>query len=147
MRIEMNKQKAMSCLYSVFTALAIVALAIVAVFFTSCRTIKEVPVEREVNHTEYIDRLQTDSVFCHDSVYVRDAGDTIYLYKDKYIYKYKFVRDTAYICKVDSIPYVVEVEKQLSKWEETKMAVGGVGIPILIILILILIAWIIRKLM
>lgn len=145
MKIEMNKQKALSCLYSVFTAVAIVALAVFAVLFTSCRTIKEVPVEKVVERTEYIDRLQTDSVYCHDSVYVRDAGDTIYLYKDKYIYKYKFVRDTAYICRVDSVPYVIEVEQRLTGWENIKNEWGGYSMLLLLIIVVLIVVYIVRK--
>ena len=117
----------------------------VLVSIPSCRTVKEVPTERVVNRTEFIDRIMTDSVYCHDSVYIRDAGDTIYLYKDKYVYKYKFVHDTAFVSHTDSIPYVVEVEKSLTRYESLQMRVGKIMIPVILILICIVIGYIIRK--
>lgn len=79
-----------------------------------CRT-KVQTVEVERTKIEYKDRLKVerDSVFFHDSVFVELRGDTIY--RDRWRTKYKEVirSDTAYIVKKDSISYpvVVEVEK------------------------------------
>lgn len=143
--MKMKEEKKVSCIYTILSAVAIIILAVLAVLMTGCRTIKEVPVEKVVERTEYIDRLQTDSVFCHDSVYVRDAGDTIYLYKDKYIYKYKFVRDTAYICRVDSVPYVIEVERRLTGWENIKNEWGGYSMLLLLIIVVLIVVYVVRK--
>lgn len=63
--------------------------------------------------------LMRDSVWVKDSVFVEKAGDTIteYRTRDRYIYKYvDKVRVDSFI-KRDSIPYPVEIEKPLTKWE------------------------------
>lgn len=138
-----------SCLYAVFSFLGIVILAVLAVLLTSCRSVKEIPVkETEYKYIDrYIDKIKVDSIYQRDSIFIREKGDTIYEYKDKIIIKYQYLSDTIYICKVDSIsvPQIIEVEKQLSRWEEAKMKVGGFAIPVIFILLFIVVGWIIRK--
>lgn len=60
----------------------------------SCRSIKYVPVETVKHDSIYINRIKYDSVYHKDSVYYAEKGDTIYLYKYKYQYPDKLVRDT-----------------------------------------------------
>lgn len=143
MRIEMNKQKALSCLYSVFTAVAIVALAVFAVLFTSCRTIKEVPVEVTKTQIEYRDRYLRDSILTHDSTIVYMKGDTQYIYRDRFQYRDRYLHDT--ICKVDSIPYIKEVERKLTGWEEIKNEWGGYSMLLLLILVVLVVVYVVRK--
>lgn len=45
----------------------------------------------------YQDRIEKDTVYSRDSIYVREKGDTIYIYKDRYKYVDRFVRDTIYV--------------------------------------------------
>lgn len=134
-----------SCLYAVFGAIAIVGMAIMVVLLSGCKTIKEVPVEVVKERIEYIDRLQTDSIYQHDSIFIKAVGDTIYEYRDKYIYKYEFIRDTSYITRIDSIPVVVEVEKKLSTWEQLKVDVGGYLIGLILLLIAIIVGYCVKK--
>lgn len=140
----MSKREAIaSCMYAILSAIAIVAMAVMVVLLSGCKTIKEVPVEVVKERIEYIDRLQTDSIYQHDSIYIKAVGDTIYEYRDKYIYKYKSIRDTSYITKIDSIPVIVEVEKRLTKWEEIKKDYGGYA---LLLILLIIVGYLIKKL-
>lgn len=138
-----------SCLYTIVTSVVLIAMAVLALAFTGCRSVKEVPVEKtEYKYIDrYIDKIKIDSIYQRDSVYIREKGDTIYEYKDKIIIKYQYLSDTIYICKVDSIsvPHVIEVEKRLSRWEDAKMKVGSFAIPLIFILLLIGVGWIIRK--
>lgn len=116
---------------------------LLVVMLSGCTTIKEVPVEKVVTKTEYRDRLQYDSIYTRDSIYLQDKGDTIYLSKYKYIYRDKLVRDTAYVHRIDSIqvPYKVEVEKKLNMWQKVKIDIGGYAV----IVILVLIVWLLYK--
>lgn len=139
-----------SCLYTIVSSFVIIAIAVIATLCcNSCRSVKEIPVEKtEYKYIDrYIDKIKIDSIYQRDSVYIRDKGDTIYEYKDKIIIKYQYLSDTIYICKVDSIsvPQIIEVEKKLSRWEETKMKVGGFAIPFIFFLLLVTVGWIIRK--
>ena len=112
----------------------LVAVAVLALMMCSCKSVEYVPViEKEVHHDSiYLTKVQKDSVWLHDSILVKDRGDTVLIEKwhTKYIEKLRI--DTTYIAKVDSIPapYPVEklVEKQLSKGQMLRLAVGDITI-------------------
>ena len=118
--------------------------------FCRCTTTKYVPV------TEYKDRvvvktdslLKTDSVYVHDSVSVYIRGDTVFndkyhlQYKDRYIVRNK--SDTLIVR--DSIPYKVEVNKQLSKTDRTFLNIGKITLYCLFIGIVVFLCWIYWKL-
>lgn len=112
----------------------------------SCRTVKYVPVETVKVDTTYINKLQRDSIYMLDSVYVKEKGDTVLIEKYKYLYRDKLVRDTMYISKADSIQVPYPVEKELTKWQKFCVNVGGWAIGIVIITMLIMAVWMIYKL-
>lgn len=86
-------------------------LAILAA--TSCTRHVYVPVETTKSDTVYLNRVQLDSIYMRDSVFIEKSGDTIREFQYKYIYRFKDRIDTMYISKTDSIqvPYPVEVVK------------------------------------
>lgn len=105
--------------------LLLIFLAFIAI---SCGTTKvvEVPVDRV--RTEYIDRHSIDTVIKNDSIIIRDKGDTVFLEKYKYLYKYVNRTDT--VLKIDTITKVqtVEVIKEVNKvknWQIGLMVLGG----------------------
>ena len=118
--------------------------------FCRCTTTKYVPI------TEYRDRvvvktdslLKTDSVYVHDSVSVYIRGDTVF--KDKYHLQYKdryIVRNKSDTLIVrDSIPYKVEVNKQLSKTDRDFLNICNIASYCLFIGILVFLCWIYWKL-
>lgn len=111
----------------------------------SCRTVKYVPVETIKIDTTYINKLQRDSIYMLDSVYVKEKGDTVLIEKYKYLYRDKLVRDTMYISKADSIQVPYPVEKELTRWQQFRMDFGGWAMCIVVISILILIVYKIKK--
>ena len=111
----------------------------------SCRTVKYIPVETIKVDTTYINKLQRDSIYMLDSVYVKEKGDTVLIEKYKYLYRDKLVRDTMYISKVDSIQVPYPVEKELTRWQQFRMYFGGWAMCIVVISILILIVYKIKK--
>ena len=111
----------------------------------SCRTVKYVPVETIKVDTTYINKLQRDSIYMLDSVYVKEKGDTVLIEKYKYLYRDKLLRDTMYISKVDSIQVPYPVEKELTRWQQFRMNFGGLAVCIVVISILILIVYKIKK--
>lgn len=92
----------------VFLSLFLVGLAA-----TSCTKHVYVPVETTKSDTVYLNRVQLDSIYMRDSVFIEKSGDTIREFQYKYIYRFKDRIDTLYISKTDSIqvPYPVEVVK------------------------------------
>jgi hypothetical protein len=111
----------------------------------SCTSVRYVPVESVKTDSIYINKLQVDSIYMQDSVYIKEKGDTIYMYKYKYLNRYKLLTDTMYICKTDTINNVVEVEKQLSKWQKVKLDLGGFAFGGIVVLAIIAIFAVIRK--
>lgn len=111
----------------------------------SCRTVKYVPVETVKVDTTYINKLQRDSIYILDSVYVKEKGDTVLIEKYKYLYRDKLVRDTLYMAKTDSIQVPYPVEKELTRWQQFRMDFGGWAMCIIVISILILIVYKIKK--
>ena len=87
-----------------------ILIAILLFICVSCTTTKYIdkPVLVETVRTEYINQLYRDSVFVHDSIDRYISGDTVYQYKEKYIYKYLSRTDT--VVKTDSIEVPVEVK-------------------------------------
>lgn len=111
----------------------------------SCKT-KYVPVETIKIDTIYINKLQRDSIYMYDSVFVKDKGDTVFIEKYKYLYRDKLVRDTLYINRTDSVQVPYPVEKELTRWQKFRMDFGGWAIGIVIITILVVVGWMVYKL-
>lgn len=105
----------------------------------SCRTTEYVPVEIVKTDTTYINKVQRDSIYQLDSVYILDRGDTVLITKTKYLHRDKLVHDTIYRSRIDSIQVPYPVEKQLTRWEQFRLDVGGWAIASVIIIILIII--------
>ena len=100
--------------------LLIPLLAILSVF-TGCKT-KTVLVPVDRVKIEYRDRLRIDSVYNRDTVNIYERGDTVYLQTIKWRERFKF--DTVSVVRVDSIPYPVEVVREvnrLTKWQRWRL--------------------------
>ena len=94
----------------------------------SCTTTKYIEIPVEHTRIEYNDRIKHDSIYLRDSIVQKKENDTIYLEIYKYLYKYKYLRDTINV--VDSIPVVTvkEVTKEVNKlynWQFILMVLGG----------------------
>ena len=117
--------KAMKKIQLVTFLSELVTMSLLAVLVASCGAARVQTQTIYVRDTTYISKLQVDSVYKRDSVFVKEKGDTIYKYVERYRDRYKFLRDTIYRYKVDSIyvdkERVVKVEKQLTAWQRFKM--------------------------
>ena len=111
----------------------------------SCTHIKYVPVESVKTDSIYINKVEVDSIYMQDSVYIKEKGDTIYMYKYKYLNRYKLLTDTMYVNRTDTIYNVVEVEKKLTKWQQTKQELGGIAFGCIVVLIIGIIFALIKK--
>ena len=106
------------------------AVVFLALLMCSCKTIEYVPVvEKAVHHDSiYFTKVQRDSVWLHDSISVKEKGDTVLIEKWHTKYREKQVHDTTYVAKVDSIPVPYEVIKEvpakLSKTQNGLMTLG-----------------------
>lgn len=110
----------------------IILLAILVVFLlTGCKT-KTVLVPVDRVKIEYKERLRVDSVYNRDTIQIYKKNDTIYYEKIRWRERFKI--DTVSVVRVDSIPYKVEVVKEvnrLTKWQ--KLRLNTLNILVLII--------------
>ncbi len=91
----------------------------------ACKQTEYVTAERVSTDTEHTRHEATDSLYVRDSIYVYVSGDTVREYRDRVVWRDRFVHDTVFIEKTDSVPYRVEVEKPLTQWEHIKIEAGG----------------------
>lgn len=115
-----------------FYIISFVIIVFFAAMCQGCTTTKYVEVEKVRTDTTYITKHERDSIFMHDSVHVKEKGDTVLIerWHTKYVEKLRI--DTTYISKTDSIPVPYPVEKkvpaELSWWQKTRIHVGSVVI-------------------
>lgn len=119
----------------------IITLIFLATILYSCKSIQYVPVETTKRDTTYLSQTKIDSIYHRDSIYVEHKGDTVYLSKYKYLYKYIEKHDTLWREKTDTIQVVYPVEAQLTKWQKIKINIG----EYLITAIALVIIWLCAK--
>ena len=138
---EDERMKA-GCLQAVgFILMIVLGLALCALF-GSCTTTKYIQVPVVHNDTTIVTKHQRDSIWLHDSTYIKEKGDTVRIEKWHTKYIEKQVHDTTYIAKVDTIREVFtnEVEKPLTWWQQTKMHIGAIALYLLALLAVIWVA-------
>ena len=101
-----------------------------------CTKTLYVPVESV--WTEYVDKLQRDSIYVYekDSMYIK--GDTVFRDRWQYKYKDKIIRDSVFIQDTIRVPYPVEVITKVNElhwWQESLMWAGVVAIIILLVML------------
>ena len=119
--------------------LAVLVTIMTVLMLAGCTTTKYVPIIE--HHTDTLIQTQhhRDSIYMHDSIHVREKGDTIRIERWHTQYRDRWRHDTVYIAKTDSVPrpYPVEVVREVAKpltwWQQTRMYVGGIVIFGLII--------------
>lgn len=136
------KDLAKMCLTAIVSLLAVVVCCIVC---SSCRSVQSVPVESVRTEIEYRDRWQRDSIHIHDSIHIRDKGDTVFVDRWHTVYKDKLLRDTTYIEKTDSVQVPYPVEKKLSRWQSMKMELGGWAFGVIIVMALAFVGWLVYR--
>lgn len=127
----------------------------ILIVLTGCKTIEYVPIETVTTKVDsiYINKVQVDSIFERDSIYINQYtyGDTVYRDKIKYIYRYrdKLRIDTLHHWHVDSVlveqTRIIEVDKPPSKWQSFLHNLGIFALATIVVLIVIGILWLIRR--
>ena len=103
-------------------------------FFGSCTTERVVTVEKVRTDTVWQNHTVRDSIFVHDSVHVKENGDTVWIEKWKTVWQNHTKHDSVYIHKTDSVPVpypvVKEVEKPLTATQKGLMGVGLLAVMV-----------------
>lgn len=145
-----RKKGVIGCLFSLSGIILIGLLCLVSLL-CSCASQKEyIPVEQ--HHAEIVAKIDTfiqkDSIFLHDSVYIHQKGDTVWIEKwyTKYVDRWhERVRIDSFI-KTDSVPVPYPIERKLTHWEQVKIDYGGEAIVVLTIVFFIMIWLVICRL-
>ena len=119
----------------------ITMMTLIVIGLSSCKQVQYVPVEKIVTKDSLVVKKEIDSVYIKVKEVV--GGDTVYC--DSIVYHYVLRTDTLYLHHRESIPYPVEVvkevERSLNKYEETMIRLGWC----LIALVFSAIIWIVVK--
>ena len=112
----------------------LIFICLLTIFVNSCTTTKFVPVESVRVDSVFVAKVERDSIYERDSVFVAVKADTVFKTSLKYVYRDRFVRDTVSVLRCDTVTKVVEVEKSLSPWQQKKQEFGGVAMLIALLL-------------
>ena len=121
------------CWWSLLGFIATMVLFAVTAL-TSCTTTKYVEVERIRTDTTYITKWQKDSVWLHDSIHIRERGDTVRIEKWHTQWRDRLRVDTIYQATHDTIPQpfpvetIKEVPAELSWWQRLRIWIGNIGL-------------------
>lgn len=103
----------------------VLTIAAAALVLCSCGAVRHQTQTSYIRDTCYVSRVQVDSVYRRDSVFVREKGDTVYKFVERWRDRYRIVRDTVYRGRVDSVAVErvreVKVEKPLTAWQKFRM--------------------------
>jgi hypothetical protein len=119
----------------------ITMMTLIVIGLSSCKQVQYVPVEKIVTKDSVIIKKEIDSVYIKVKEVV--GGDTVY--RDSIVYHYVLRCDTIYQSHRDSIPYPVEVVKEVERslnWYEKTMIRLGWG---LIALVVAIVGWKVAK--
>ena len=139
------------CLHMILTMIAFIVLLCLVLSIVGCTTTKYVEVP--VTHTDTLiqTKVQRDSIWKHDSIFVNQwqKGDTIFREKDRWHTKYvtKEVHDTVYKSKVDTVTVPSNLPqsgeaKTLTWWQQMRIKIANVMIYLAI---LIFVVWLAKK--
>lgn len=122
-----------------------IGLLVTALCLCACtRTVYE-PVETV--RTEYKDRVHevqtADSVT--DTRFVWVSGDTVVSWRDRVKWRERVVRDTVSVIRTDTVREPYPVERELTRWERTKMDLGGVALGGVAVAVCAAVVWLARK--
>lgn len=125
--------------WAIVCYLAVLAMAVLlCILLGGCTTTKYVTVPEYHTDTLKVVQHQRDSIYLHDSTYIKAAGDTLLIEHWHTKYRDRWNTDTVYQHRVDSVPLPYPVEKkvevpaEMTWWQQTRMHVGGVVLMLLI---------------
>jgi len=118
------EQKRNGCVGVLLWMLIILLAGFVLIGLGACRSVRYIPVE-SVRHDSVVTILHhRDSIYQHDSVYIKEKADTLLIERWHTRWRDRVSHDTLYISKTDTIRIPVPVERKLTKAERTYITIG-----------------------
>jgi len=117
--------------------LHVAILMIILLSISGCKP-KQILVPITETKIEFRERFRVDSVYNRDTLMLLSQNDTVYLQSIKWRERFKV--DTVRYEKIDSIPYFVEVVKEvnvLTKWQKIRLQLLNVIILVIAVYVII----------
>ena len=124
---DMIKAGCWRCL--VYIVMAAVAILLSGLIY-GCKSVEYVPVIEHRTDTVVKNLTKRDSIYVHDSIEIKQKGDTIWVnrWRTKYVESIK--HDSIYVARHDTIPQPYPVDKEvpaeLTWWQKTRIIIANV---------------------
>ena len=119
-----------------------IAITLMVIGLSSCKQVQYIPQVEYKTDSVYVEKIKYDSI----EIKVKEYGRQDTIFRDSIVVRYKYRVDTIYSHSRDSIPYPVEVvkevERSLNGYEKTMIRLGWC----LIALIVAIVGWKVAKL-
>ena len=126
------------CAWSLIGAILI---GIIMLFMQSCKSVEYVEVPVIHTDTIYQSKVVHDSIYHHDSITIKEKGDSVWIERWNTKYKLLELHDTIYQATHDTIakPYpIIEYEaKPLTWWQQTRLYLANILILAIVILLIL----------
>ena len=104
MRHETKVKAYKGCAWSIMGLLAWLLFLFLAWALAGCKSIEYVPVVEHKTDTTYITKNHRDSIYVHDSTYIHERGDTVWIERWHTRWRDVYQIDTIYQGTHDTIP-------------------------------------------
>ena len=142
MRHESIKKLRRAIAWGVCGFLSWLAYCAAVWLLVGCKSVEYVPVVEHKTDTTYITKNHRDSIYVHDSTYIHERGDTVWVERWHTRWRDRLLLDTIYQATHDTIPkpYVMleYTDKPLTWWQQTRIYMGNIAILAGIVILIIL---------
>lgn len=156
MRHESIKELRRAIAWGVCGFLSWLAYCAAVWLLVGCKSVEYVPVVEHKTDTTYITKNHRDSIYVHDSTYIHERGDTVWVERWHTRWRDIYQIDTIYQAVHDTIPALPVgtgtwqtsmprtrppgSERSLTWWQQTRIYIGDIAIfATLIIMVIFLI--------
>ena len=136
------EQKRNGCVGVLLWMLIILLAGFVLIGLGACRSVRYIPVESVRLDSVVTILHHRDSIYQHDSVYIKEKADTVLIERWHTRWRDRVSHDTLYMSKTDTIRVPVPVERKLSKSERTYITIGKWSVGVVAGLVLAAICFI-----
>lgn len=129
-------------------AFAIIFLGVmVALVVTMCSCTRTIYVPQTTIQRDsiYLTQYQKDSIYLHDSILIKEKGDTVWIEKWHTKFVERLVTDTMYVEHNDTIREPYAVEKPLSFSQRSFITLGKISLGVLAGLILAILVYLLVR--
>ena len=142
MRHESIKKLRRAIVWGVCGFLSWLAYCAAVWLLVGCKSIEYVPVIEHRTDTVIKTHQRLDSIYVHDSTYIHERGDTVWIERWHTRWRDRLLADTIYQSTHDTIPkpYVMleYTDKPLTWWQQTRIYMGNIAILAGIVILIIL---------